>query len=81
MCVGAAFDFLAGTKPAAPRWMQRRGLAWVFRLYQEPRRLFKRYLVTNSIYVQKLTAQLIRQRIFRRPAPRGPTAGTDGPNP
>ena len=71
LCVGAAFDFLAGTKPAAPEWMQRRGLAWVFRLYQEPKRLFKRYLVTNSVYLQKLATQLIRQRIFKRhrPAP------------
>lgn len=64
LCVGAAFDFLAGTKPAAPQWMQRRGLAWVFRLYQEPRRLWKRYLVTNSIFIRRLTAQYIRQSLF-----------------
>ena len=68
LCVGAAFDFLAGSKPPAPLWMQRRGLAWVFRLYQEPKRLWKRYLVTNSIYLRKLVAQLIRQRVLRRPA-------------
>jgi len=66
LCVGAAFDFLAGTKPPAPLWMQRHGLAWVFRLYQEPKRLFMRYLVTNSIYLRKLTKQFIRQRILRR---------------
>jgi N-acetylglucosaminyldiphosphoundecaprenol N-acetyl-beta-D-mannosaminyltransferase len=65
LCVGAAFDFLAGTKPAAPMWMQRRGLAWVFRLYQEPNRLWKRYLVTNSIFLRKLTAQFLRQRVLR----------------
>lgn len=41
--VGAAFDFLAGTKPQAPRWMQRHGLEWVFRLGSEPRRLWRRY--------------------------------------
>ena len=52
--VGAAFDFLAGSKEMAPLWMQRRGLEWVFRLYQEPQRLWRRYLVTNSIYCQKL---------------------------
>jgi len=48
---GAAFDFLAGTKPQAPRWMQRSGLEWVFRLCCEPQRLWKRYLVGNSRFV------------------------------
>jgi exopolysaccharide biosynthesis WecB/TagA/CpsF family protein len=65
LCVGAAFDFHAGTKPIAPQWMQRRGLEWVFRLWQEPRRLWKRYLVTNSIFVRKLASQYIRQCVFR----------------
>lgn len=64
LCVGAAFDFLAGTKPLAPRWMQRCGLAWVFRLSQEPQRLWKRYLVTNSIFVRRLMTQLVRQRLL-----------------
>ena len=41
--VGAAFDFLAGTKSQAPVWMQRSGLEWAYRLAQEPRRLWKRY--------------------------------------
>jgi N-acetylglucosaminyldiphosphoundecaprenol N-acetyl-beta-D-mannosaminyltransferase len=41
--VGAAFDFLAGTKQQAPRWMQRSGLEWLFRLLSEPRRLWRRY--------------------------------------
>ena len=41
--VGAAFDFLAGTKRQAPRWMQRHGLEWLFRLCSEPRRLWRRY--------------------------------------
>lgn len=71
LCVGAAFDFLAGTKPAAPEWMQRRGLAWLFRLYQEPRRLWKRYLVTNSVFLVKLGREFARRRLFRM-AP-GPT--------
>ncbi|KPL70027.1 hypothetical protein ADN00_18355 [Ornatilinea apprima] len=42
--VGAAFDFLSGNKPQAPRWMQRAGLEWLFRLASEPRRLWRRYL-------------------------------------
>ena len=48
--VGAAFDFLAGTKRRAPTWMQRLGLEWFFRLVAEPRRLWKRYLTTNSLF-------------------------------
>ena len=54
VAVGAAFDFHAGTKSTAPAWMQKRGLEWLYRLAAEPRRLWKRYLVTNSIYVFKL---------------------------
>lgn len=56
LCVGAAFDFHAGAKPMAPEWMQRRGLEWLFRLYQEPRRLWRRYLTTNALFVAKLAA-------------------------
>ncbi len=62
VCVGAAFDFHAGVKPMAPVWMQRRGLEWLYRLLSEPRRLWRRYLVTNSIFVAKLTAALCRGR-------------------
>lgn len=43
LCVGATIDFLAGNTPRAPRWMQRFGLEWLFRVLSEPRRLFKRY--------------------------------------
>lgn len=49
--VGAAFDFLAGTKPQAPRWMQRSGLEWFFRLLCEPKRLWKRYLIGNTKFI------------------------------
>jgi N-acetylglucosaminyldiphosphoundecaprenol N-acetyl-beta-D-mannosaminyltransferase len=49
--VGAAFDFLAGAKPQAPGWMQRAGMEWAFRLATEPRRLWRRYLIHNSIFV------------------------------
>lgn len=51
MAVGAAFDFHAGTVKQAPSWMQNNGLEWLFRLIQEPKRLFKRYFVTNSIFI------------------------------
>jgi N-acetylglucosaminyldiphosphoundecaprenol N-acetyl-beta-D-mannosaminyltransferase len=45
ICVGAAFDFLSGQKQQAPFWMQNSGFEWLFRLFSEPRRLWKRYLV------------------------------------
>jgi exopolysaccharide biosynthesis WecB/TagA/CpsF family protein len=61
MCVGAAFDFHAGTKPQAPSWMQRRGLEWLFRLITEPRRLWRRYLVTNSIFLWLCARSLVRR--------------------
>ena len=51
LCVGAAFDFLAGTKKMAPAWMQKCGLEWLYRLFSEPRRLGKRYLVGNSRFL------------------------------
>jgi N-acetylglucosaminyldiphosphoundecaprenol N-acetyl-beta-D-mannosaminyltransferase len=48
---GAAFDFLSGVKPQAPQWMQQSGLEWLFRLCCEPRRLWRRYLVGNSLFI------------------------------
>ena len=65
VCVGAAFDFHAGAKPMAPAWMQRWGLEWLYRLLCEPRRLWRRYLVTNSIFLAKLAAAVCRQRTQR----------------
>lgn len=49
--VGAAFDFVAGTTPQAPRWMMRSGLEWAFRLLSEPRRLMRRYARHNPRFV------------------------------
>jgi N-acetylglucosaminyldiphosphoundecaprenol N-acetyl-beta-D-mannosaminyltransferase len=49
--VGAAFDFLAGSKPQAPLWMQRSGLEWFYRLVSEPRRLWKRYILGYPRFV------------------------------
>lgn len=53
MAVGAAFDFLAGTKPQAPEWMQRSGTEWAFRLASEPRRLGRRYVWGNSVFLME----------------------------
>ncbi|OFW17197.1 MAG: glycosyl transferase [Acidobacteria bacterium RIFCSPLOWO2_12_FULL_67_14] len=57
--VGAAFDFHAGIKRQAPRWMQRSGLEWSFRLATEPRRLWKRYATNNPQFVWKIAIQMI----------------------
>jgi exopolysaccharide biosynthesis WecB/TagA/CpsF family protein len=51
MAVGAAFDFHAKNIKKAPMWMQQSGLEWLFRLVQEPRRLWKRYLTTNTLFI------------------------------
>jgi len=62
VCVGAAFDFHAGTKPMAPAWMQRHGLEWVYRLCREPRRLWRRYVQTNSTFLAKWLAAWLSGR-------------------
>ncbi len=59
--VGAAFDFHAGTVSRAPVWMREHGLEWLHRLLSEPRRLWKRYLVTNTVFIFKAALQLLRQ--------------------
>lgn len=62
--VGAAFDFLSGAKPRAPKWMQRSGLEFSFRLMTDFRRLWRRYLVLAPLFVLKVT-------LGRKPNPRG----------
>jgi len=59
LCVGAAFDFHAGNKRMAPPWMQRGGLEWLFRLTQEPGRLWRRYLVTNATFCLLFARRLV----------------------
>jgi exopolysaccharide biosynthesis WecB/TagA/CpsF family protein len=61
MAVGAAFDFHAGRLKQAPRWMQDAGLEWLFRLTMEPRRLWKRYAVTNSYFIYLLIKKKCRR--------------------
>lgn len=60
--VGAAFDFHAGTVRRAPEWMRNNGLEWLHRLATEPGRLWKRYLVTNSVFLVRAAAQLLGRR-------------------
>jgi N-acetylglucosaminyldiphosphoundecaprenol N-acetyl-beta-D-mannosaminyltransferase len=60
--VGAAFDFHAGTVSRAPEWMRKNSLEWLYRFASEPRRLWKRYLVTNSIFITRAAWQLLNNK-------------------
>ena len=61
--VGAAFDFIAGTKKQAPMWMRRSGLEWLFRLCSEPRRLWRRYLIGNARFIYLLIKHTITSNL------------------
>lgn len=62
--VGAAFDFIAGTKRQAPLWMRHCGLEWLFRLCCEPRRLWKRYLFGNTQFIYFLIKDMMKKRAY-----------------
>jgi N-acetylglucosaminyldiphosphoundecaprenol N-acetyl-beta-D-mannosaminyltransferase len=62
---GAAFDFLAGAQRRAPQWMQEAGLEWLHRLCSEPRRLWRRYLVTNTLFLYWSLGELLGARTHR----------------
>jgi N-acetylglucosaminyldiphosphoundecaprenol N-acetyl-beta-D-mannosaminyltransferase len=59
MGVGGSFDVLAGAVSRAPLWMQNAGLEWFYRFYQEPRRMFWRYFITNILFAAVLTRELV----------------------
>lgn len=69
VAVGAAFPFLAGSLAQAPKWMQDRGLEWLFRLAAEPRRLWRRYLILNPLYLTLLFLQFCGMKF----SPDGPS--------
>jgi len=62
--VGAAFDFHTGQIKSAPSWMQKLALEWFYRLLQEPRRLWKRYLINNPLFIWNYTLQLLNLKKF-----------------
>lgn len=66
LAVGAAFDFLAGRRRRAPRWMQRSGTEWIYRLATEPRRLARRYTATNARFVRLVTEERLNRSLRRR---------------
>jgi exopolysaccharide biosynthesis WecB/TagA/CpsF family protein len=66
LCVGSAVDFAAGARRRAPRFMQRFGLEWLHRLLQEPRRLWRRYLVEDRAFFSLAAKEIVRSRLGRR---------------
>ena len=65
MGVGGSFDVISGNIPRAPKWMQKMNLEWLFRVMQEPKRLFKRYFLGNSKFITS---------VFKEKHRRGPKA-------
>jgi len=65
MGVGAAFSFYAGETKMAPVWMQEKGLEWLFRLVNEPRRLWRRYLYTNSYFIWLVVTEFYKSIVRR----------------
>jgi N-acetylglucosaminyldiphosphoundecaprenol N-acetyl-beta-D-mannosaminyltransferase len=63
--VGAAFDLLSGNLAEAPDWMKKAGLQWLYRLYKEPKRLWRRYLLNNPKFAWLTVLQLTGLRGFR----------------
>lgn len=65
MGVGGSFDVIAGKVKRAPIWMQNSGLEWFYRVIQEPRRMWKRYLITNTLFIYYVLREWIR-KLFNR---------------
>lgn len=74
MGVGGSFDVLAGYVRRAPRWMQGMGLEWLWRLLMEPRKLWRRYLTTNSQFVWLAGREILARRVGRLPSAARPVA-------
>lgn len=66
MGVGGAFDIIAGKTKRAPLWMQKMGIEWMFRVLQEPGRLWKRYLIGNSIFIWLVLKELIKVKVLKK---------------
>lgn len=64
--VGGALPVLIGWQKRAPKWMEKNGLEWLFRLYQEPKRLFRRYAFTNSFFIYLLIKETIKVRLLKK---------------
>jgi N-acetylglucosaminyldiphosphoundecaprenol N-acetyl-beta-D-mannosaminyltransferase len=67
MGVGGGFDIIAGRTKRAPVWMQKSGLEWCYRIYQEPRRMWKRYAKTNPIFIGMVVKEYVKRRAHSAP--------------
>jgi len=65
MGVGGSFDIIAGRTKRAPAWMQNAGLEWCYRIYQEPRRMWKRYAKTNPVFVWMVMKEYVKRKAYR----------------
>lgn len=81
LCIGAAVHFITGTQKRAPRWMQRSGLEWVYRLLQEPGRLGRRYLLRGPRVFGLLSRTDVLLRPAGAPQPATPAAGMGASRP
>jgi N-acetylglucosaminyldiphosphoundecaprenol N-acetyl-beta-D-mannosaminyltransferase len=68
IAVGAAFDFHSGRVKRAPKWMRKYGFEWMYRFLQEPRRMWKRYLFSNTLFIYLLVLELLK-RPFKKARP------------
>ena len=64
--LGGAIEVYAGVKDRAPEWMQKYSLEWLYRLSQDPKRLWKRYFVTNSLFILLFIKQLAMTKLFKK---------------
>lgn len=62
MGVGGSFDVIAGKTQRAPKWMQKSGLEWFFRFIQEPKRMFRRYLKGNTLFLIKVLKEKVNRK-------------------
>ena len=65
MGVGGSFDVITGLAKRAPKWMRNNGLEWLYRLIQEPRRMWKRYLIGNSIFICAVIKEVFKNKYQR----------------
>jgi len=66
ICLGASLDFIAGKVKRAPVWMQKNGLEWLFRIFQEPKRMFKRYFIDDFVFFPLFIKFFILKRLLNR---------------
>jgi N-acetylglucosaminyldiphosphoundecaprenol N-acetyl-beta-D-mannosaminyltransferase len=64
--IGGALQVVVGVRKKAPNWMRNSGLEWIFRLVQEPRRLFMRYIISNSLYILLFFYEIIKINLQKK---------------